>query len=362
MNVITIGSTVTIFNDDDAIITREIPVGYYDVCFSKLNGNFLSKREPIVIREKIYGEAPIKAKKTINAYKKSERSLGVILSGDKGIGKSISLGLVAQEAINIGLPVLVCSENVPGLVNFLSSITQEVLVVFDEFEKNFKDFNDPDEDETTAASAQEGLLSMFDGLDSSKKLFLITVNNVYNLSSYMLDRPGRFHYHFKLKNPNAEEITEYMTDHLDDANGEIISRIIKFSAMANVTYDWLRAIAFEINLGSTLEDAIEDLNISATTNRSFDLEITINDFTYFATPYIDFTSNMLYVNPRCDFKSRDKYIQIRFPISAINFERDKITIDKGVIEMHDDEKSEWINVIPEAISLNPICSKKDIRF
>lgn len=362
MNVITTGSVVSIFSDDDAIITKDIPVGYYDVCFTKARGAFLQKREPIVIKEKIYGAAPIKAKKAINAYKNTNRSLGVILSGDKGIGKSISLGLVAQEAINIGLPVLVCNENIPGLVSFLSSITQEVLVVFDEFEKNFKDFNDPDEDET-GPSAQEGLLSMFDGIDSTKKLFLITINSIYKLSSYMLNRPGRFHYHFKLKNPSPKEIEEYMRDNLDNCTDEIISRIIKFSAVADVTYDWLRAIAFELNLGSTLEEAIEDLNISASTTKEFILEMTINGFRYNANPYINFSEEYVLVNPRCDYKpAGEKYIQVRIPVSGIIIEGNNISVKRDCVEMIDDRANEWVKVIPEEIILEPFIKNTNILF
>ena len=362
MNVITTGSVVSIFSDDDAIITKDIPVGYYDVCFTKSRGAFLQKREPIVIKEKIYGAAPIKAKKAINAYKSANRSLGVILSGNKGIGKSISLGLVAQEAMNIGLPVLVCNENIPGLVSFLSSITQEVLVVFDEFEKNFKDFNDPDDDET-GPSAQEGLLSMFDGIDSTKKLFLITVNSVYRLSDYMLNRPGRFHYHFKLKNPSPQEIEEYMHDNLNNCTDELISRIVKFSTVADVTYDWLRAIAFELNLGSTLEEAIEDLNISASTPRDFVLEITIKGFKYNASPSINFSNEYLYVNPRCDYKpSGDKYIQVRIPVSGIVIESSNISVKKDSVEMIDEQTGEWIKVIPEEIILEPLVKSTNIVF
>ena len=40
-----------------------------------------------------------------------------------------------------------------------------------------------------------------------------------------------------------------------------INKVIAFSRKVNLNYDCLRAIAFELTLGSTFEDAIKDLNI-----------------------------------------------------------------------------------------------------
>lgn len=261
MKIIVNNGTVSVLTDNEITILDSIPAGCYDVSFEKMRGSFLTKREDLCVKEKVYGNHREKANKTFKAFENSTRSLGVILSGKKGIGKTLFVNILAEEAIKKNMPVLIVSANQPGLVQFLGSITQECVVVFDEFEKNFKDDNDDEED--NYSSEQAGLLSMFDGLDSTKKLFLITCNNIGGLNPYVLNRPGRFHYHFKLKNPTTEEVRGYLNDNLNEERKSLIERVVAFSTISEFTYDWLRAICFELNMGSTLEEAIEDLNIES---------------------------------------------------------------------------------------------------
>lgn len=67
---------------------------------------------------------------------------------------------------------------IPGISNFLSSIEQEVVIIFDEFEKTFARNDDGD--------PQVELLSLFDGVDDGKKLFVITCNDTKRLTSSSL--------------------------------------------------------------------------------------------------------------------------------------------------------------------------------
>ena len=163
--------------------------------------------------------------------------------------------ILSQKANEIGLPVLIVDSYIPGIANFLSGIQQEILVLFDEFEKTFgaKEDNDP----------QEEFLSLFDGVDSGKKLFIITCNKESDLNEYFLNRPGRFHYHFRFDYPSSEEIREYMQDKLDQSQWNQINEIIAFADKVNLNYDCLRSIAFEMSTGLSFVEAIRDLNIIA---------------------------------------------------------------------------------------------------
>ena len=71
---------------------------------------------------------------------------------------------------------------------------------------------------------QSGLLSLFDGTSQGKKLFIITCNSLSKLNDYLVNRPGRFHYHFRFEYPSSEEIMEYLTDKL---GSQYISEIQK---------------------------------------------------------------------------------------------------------------------------------------
>lgn len=267
MNVVKAGSQYQIYGEGLETFAK-LPVRSYDVAFHKMMGFYLTSRPDLETNEeKIYGEHSRKVDKVISSFNNSNRNFGIILSGQKGIGKSLFARLLASRAIAENLPVITVTEYTPGIANFIASIEQEVVVIFDEFEKTFSKIEDRD--------PQEEMLSLFDGLDGGKKLFVITCNEVSKLNSYLVNRPGRFHYHFRIGNPGDAEITEYMRDKLEEKYYFNIPRIINFSRTAEMTYDYLRAIAFDLNQGYSLEECLTDLNISNTTLAEFDIILTM---------------------------------------------------------------------------------------
>ena len=240
MNIVNAGSRYQIYGEDVKTYKR-LPLMSFEVCFSKMAGFYLSSHPDLAVNEeKIYGNHEVKVNKVLNSFKYSDRNLGVILSGQKGIGKSLFARILSHHAIENGYPVLLANTYMPGIADFISSIEQEVVIIFDEFEKNFSN----NSDDHAGPSPQEEMLSLFDGLDNGKKLFVITCNEVDRLSTYLLNRPGRFHYHFKITFPTEEEIVEYLTDKVKPKYADGIKDIVNFSRTVNMTYDYLRAIAF----------------------------------------------------------------------------------------------------------------------
>ena len=137
MNIVNAGNQFQVYGEDVKTY-RQLPVGSYNVEFHKMRGFFLTERSDLTVtEEKIYGDSEYKVRKVMRSYYLSDRNFGVLLSGQKGIGKSLFVRLVAQKAIESGLPVIVVSSAVPGLAEFISSIDQNCVVVFDEFEKTF---------------------------------------------------------------------------------------------------------------------------------------------------------------------------------------------------------------------------------
>ena len=254
MNIVHSGDTYQIYGNTLQTY-KELPVGTYEIGFHKMMGFFLKDHADLNVKEeKIYGSTPEKVEKVLKGFQKVNRNFGVILSGKKGIGKSLFARQLATRAKEYNLPLIIVPNYGPGIADFISSIEQEVIVLFDEFEKTFASSDD--------FNPQEELLSLFDGLDGGKKLFIITCNEVHRLNSYFINRPGRFHYHFILGNPSPEEIREYMEDKLDVKYHSCIKKLLNFAINVDLTYDILRAIAFEINCGYSLEETLMDLNIS----------------------------------------------------------------------------------------------------
>ena len=272
MKIINSGSTYQIFGDD--IRTSDaLPVGTYNINFNPMSGYSLEKvTDYKPTGEKIYGDHEAKVKKVMNTYQLIDRSLGIILSGDKGMGKTLFANLLGLQAQKLGMPIIRVNKNTPHLVDFLSSIEQEVLYLFDEFEKTFPREGDNDE-----GSSQNQFLGFFDGTSQQKALFVLTVNNIYQLSQYFVSRPGRFHYNLTFEYPTVDETREYLQDNLDDYNEEEVKHIIQFSRGVPTNYDSLRAIAFEMNQGYLFKDAIKDLNILSVNSRSVKYRVSLVD-------------------------------------------------------------------------------------
>ena len=238
---------------DDMQAYDQIPAGTYDICFAKMTGFYLARRPNLSVSEKVYGVQGSKVAKVLNSFKVFNRNLGVILSGNKGIGKSLTAKMIAQEAIKQGYPVILVSQYIPGIANFIEAIDQEVMVLFDEFDKTFK--------ATSEDNPQDTMLSLFDGTSAGKKLFVVTCNQLNGLNDYLVNRPGRFHYHFRFDYPGADEVETYLKDKLEEKYYDQIPAVVDFSGKIDLNYDCLRSIAFELNLGTPFAEAIKDLNI-----------------------------------------------------------------------------------------------------
>lgn len=285
MKVISFGNTFQI-HEDDLKTYDALPIGTYKVKFNPMSGFSLTSTGNYVQKEeKIYGNLGRKVDKAFRAFGDFERSLGIILSGNKGMGKSLFTQLAAVRAIAEGIPVIMVSDAYPGIANFLESIEQEVLVIFDEFEKVFSEDRDTE--------SQDKLLGLFDGTTQQKRMYILTVNELRRVSDFMINRPGRFHYHIRIDYPTPEEISEYLSDKTsEDRHGEI-KKVISFGQKVSLNYDSLRAIAYEIDSGSSFEEAISDLNILNVELQEYEVVVSFKDARGNDLPKVDFGTNRM---------------------------------------------------------------------
>lgn len=158
MNVVSSGAKYMIY-DDYVATYKKLPAKTFRAEFSKMTGPYLVETSNLSVKEKAYGNYDVKVEKVMNRFEEFNRSLGVILSGKKGIGKSFFTRMLADKAVASGMPVVIVDGAFPGLVQFIDSIDQEAMILFDEFDKTFTRL---DEDGDCDTSIQDGLLSMFD--------------------------------------------------------------------------------------------------------------------------------------------------------------------------------------------------------
>ena len=261
-NIVATGSTYRIF-DESVKVHNYLPVGTYKVRFNPMAGFSLQKIEDLRSNgEKAYGTLEKRVKKIIRTFQDTTRSLGVLASGDKGMGKTMMLRILAEKArVDLNLPVVIVDSNAPGLPDFLDTIGESV-VVFDEFEKTFR--IRPDDD-------QAQFLGLFDGMSATKRMYVVTINDLRGMNDYLINRPGRFHYHLRFEYPVANEIREYLGD--NGVSSEQIENVVGFSNIIKVNYDHLRAIAFELRNGEDFQDVISDLNIKRFDNMAYKVSL-----------------------------------------------------------------------------------------
>lgn len=286
MKAIKIGTKIEIYND--TIVTyNELPARAYIVRFETMSGFYLDEFTEIKTGEdKVYGGHIQKVEKVLHSYKRFDRNLGVILSGSKGIGKSMFAKLLSIEAVKNDIPVIIVEKYIPGIASYIEKIDQRVMVLFDEFDKTFGDVRVPDGE----VEAQAALLGLFDGMAQGRKLFVITCNDIRKLSDFIVNRPGRFHYHFRFEYPSDEEIRIYLRDKLGSMYYNEIEPVVAFSRKVNLNYDCLRAIAFEINSGESFKNAVHDLNIINMEQEFYDITLYFKNASpmYVKNRHVDF--------------------------------------------------------------------------
>lgn len=233
----------------------QLPPKAFLVNFNQQEGFSLSLYSDIEVNERIYGVHAEKVSKVLKSFNLFERNLGVILSGDRGLGKTLFTKMLAKKGMELGFPLVIVNTYFPGIAEYLNNIEQEIIVLFDEFDKTF--YNNKDD----RHNPQTEMLTLFDGIAQGKKLFVVTCNSLEGLNSFLVNRPGRFHYHFRFDYPNADDIREYLCNALKEKYHKEIEQVVSFSTRVDLNYDCLRSIAFELNTGLSFKEAIADLNI-----------------------------------------------------------------------------------------------------
>lgn len=176
---------------------------------------------------------------TSDLFRECNKNLGVIFNGFKGTGKTIAAKLLCNR---IGLPVIVVSKPVDGMLEFIQSLHFESIILIDEAEKTFDEERDI-------------LLKMIDGVyNDMRKLYVLTTNKL-SIDENLLGRPGRIRYIKEFSNLSAKAVNDVIDDNLNDIS--LKDEVLKVVDSLEIsTIDILKAIIDECNImGSVPSDS-----------------------------------------------------------------------------------------------------------
>jgi hypothetical protein len=251
-------------------IQKVLPVGNYTVKQNPMSGQFyLEMVDSFEPMKKLYGNTTKNSDRILRTYLDRPNSTGVMLTGEKGSGKSLLAKTISIEAAKQGIPTLIINTPFTGDVfnKFMQDIEQPTVILFDEFEKVYSEQD------------QEAALTLMDGVFPSRKLFVLTCNDKWRINQHMRNRPGRIYYMIEFAGLDTEFIREFCQDNLDAK--QHIDKVCEIAALfEQFNFDMLKALVEEMNrYGETPQDAISMLNAKPEYNNkgNFDVSLVVNN-------------------------------------------------------------------------------------
>lgn len=272
------GNSYNVFAHDSLDLASRLPAKNFVVKMDRNETLYLEQVDEFNITGKLYGDVTRNAERILNTFDHRPNATGVMLSGEKGSGKTLLSKLITIEGAKLGYPTVIINQPWKGdeFNTLIQTINQPAIVLFDEFEKVY------DKDD------QEEILTLLDGVFPSKKLFILTCNDKWRVDIHMRNRPGRIFYMLDFSGLDHDFIREYCTDNLN--NQEYIETICKISSLFDqFNFDMLKALVEEMNR-------------------------------YNESPQ----DSMRMLNTKPEFSDKGKF-NVKIEIDGVNLERDRLT-------------------------------------
>ncbi len=247
------GNTFSVTDEASMDLHKQLPAGNYIIKQDQFGNLLLEQVDAFEHRGKIYGDTVRNVDRILRTFGDRTNSTGVMLTGEKGSGKTLLAKLLSITAAQTGIPTIIINQPWAGdkFNKFIQDIDQPCIVVFDEFEKVYD------------REQQEQMLTLLDGVFPSKKLFILTTNDKWRVDQHMRNRPGRIFYMLDFTGLDPAFIEEYCQDNLQAK--EHIPTIVRITSLFDqFNFDMLKALIEEMNrYGETPQQALKMLNVKA---------------------------------------------------------------------------------------------------
>ena len=339
-HVMRFGSMYRLMSEQDIEICETLPPKNYTVKQNKMSGEYyLEPVDDFVMPKKLYGDTMKKAERILATFKNRPLSTGVHLDGVKGSGKTLLAKVLSHLAQKDGIASIVINQPFCGdeFNAFIQSIDVPAILIFDEFEKVYN------------WETQNKILTLFDGVYPTKKLFVLTTNDCHSVSSFLKNRPGRIYYSFKFDTLGKQFIEEYCNDNLIDKTQT--ASVIKYTNIFSFfNFDMLAAAVEEMNrYGESLQEVLEYLNIipENKASESYVIKFVSEDYVKVLDKnYKGFSPN-----------SFEYYIFLEDELKDLNGINQKLykALEKNFCEPDDEDRGPYIQYDPgKLVSFDPV--------
>jgi hypothetical protein len=181
---------------------------------------------------KLYGSDRAFAERCVRTYNATKGNMGLLLSGVKGTGKTVTAQLISNI---MRQPVLVVTTKYDSLPKFINGVQQDIIVFIDEYEKIYNNYD-------------HSVLTVMDGVLSTayRRMFLFTTNDPW-VNQNMLQRPSRIRYVKTFGDLDRATIEEVVDDLL--IHKELREDTVEYlTTLETITIDITKALIDEVNI------------------------------------------------------------------------------------------------------------------
>lgn len=211
------------------LTTAKFPSGIYKAAITEsMTGLDISFEEMprFNMPQKVYGEIESRYSRIMRSFENTTKTLGVLLYGVPGTGKSLLAKYICNNAGEYPV-IVVDSSGIKYLENIISHVGSDAIYFIDEFEKMFEYTED-----------QNFLLSILDGASTRRNMFIFTANDFEQINDFMINRPSRIRYAYEYKSASPEVVREIIREHFDEDQASEIEESVDL--INNISYDILQ--------------------------------------------------------------------------------------------------------------------------
>lgn len=240
------GTRIFIRDADEIDLGSTLPVGTYIVERDPRIGFYLVSAPNFKTIDRYYGNTLEMSERIIKTFRDREDSTGVMLTGEKGSGKTLlakHISYTCREDYEMSTIIVntafVNTETDKSIqdafLKFMQSIDVPCVILFDEFEKMY-DYTDD----------QSSILTLLDGLFATNKLFVFTCNDKYKIDRHLRNRPSRIYYMIDYTGLDETFISEYLEENLENKSWS--SQVLKLTNLFSAfNFDMLQSVVEEVN-------------------------------------------------------------------------------------------------------------------